>query len=209
MPGIPQSTPWCWWLDRDPRGYRRASPEAITTEWSCSSPFGSPWYSRRCWRPLPSPCRSRRSKGDHSRYQGRGKELTDDRLEIGETASEGMHRDDVPVSGSGQCHEAEVERVRNDGRAVLPGRHPHKWMRHQQRESRVESREGRTDHQIQQQSAHQTVVGHDMAARGVNTMPRCAAPVPPRSASPACLPDGSRIAHRAATPARSRAGQDR
>ena len=71
-----------------------------------------------------------------------------------------MHWDDVAVSDRGERHEAEVQRVSDDGRPVLPGRHAPEGVRHQQAERSVEPRERGADHQIQHESADESMVGH-------------------------------------------------
>src|SRR2546426_2491032 len=58
------------------------------------------------WGAVPG----RKLERDHAGDQRRWKELANDRLEIGEAAGERMCRDDVAEAGSGERHEAEVQR---------------------------------------------------------------------------------------------------
>jgi len=56
------------------------------------------------------------------RQQGRGINLTYDRLDIGEAARVGMQRRNVAVAGGRQGHEAEVDEIAGDGEVAVKRR---------------------------------------------------------------------------------------
>ena len=104
--------------------------------------FGIFFYSR--WGPLNAPCRifrrlflsscheTRRNcytllssasilylQGNEPSQQRCGIELTDDGLNVGETASEWMQRRDIPVAHRRQSDEAKVDQVTGNAEVVL------------------------------------------------------------------------------------------
>jgi len=99
-------------------------------------------------------------ESDNTRQECCRIELADNRLHISKTAREGMHRNDVAVTHSGQRNEAEINRVTCDREIILQRPKTIERIWYKERYKAEQSDEYHTNVQIKQNGPDNAVIIH-------------------------------------------------